>query len=97
MKVLPASAHPASRGDSRRASFPVRSAPPALFEIGTFRDMENARERQIDGFTVRIERDLCIGSGNCVNLAPEVFELDEQNLVAFEEGAADAPIDSARL
>ncbi|PSQ98481.1 MAG: ferredoxin [Bacteroidetes bacterium QS_9_68_14] len=58
---------------------------------------ENVRERKIGDFTVRIERDLCIGSGNCVNLAPEVFELDEQNLVAFKEGAADAPIDSARL
>ena len=93
MKVLPASAHPASRGGSKHAFFPRPQRP-----AGTFRDMENARERQIDGFTVRIERDLCIGSGNCVNLAPEVFELDEQNLVAFKEGSGDdPPIDSARL
>jgi ferredoxin len=59
--------------------------------------MDTPYEREIEGFTVRIERDLCIGSGNCVNLAPEVFQLDEQNLVSFKEGAKDAPIDSARL
>jgi ferredoxin len=62
--------------------------------------MATPHERTIGDFTVRIERDLCIGSGNCVNLAPEVFELDEQNLVAFKEeaGRDDAPpIESARL
>ena len=53
--------------------------------------MEDTYERQIEGLTVRIERDLCIGSGNCVNLAPEVFELDEHNLVAFNEAEGGAP------
>jgi len=28
---------------------------------------------------VRVDRDLCIGVGNCVAYAPTVFELDEQN------------------
>jgi len=28
---------------------------------------------------VRVDRDLCIGVGNCVALAPIVFELDEEN------------------
>lgn len=28
---------------------------------------------------VRVERDLCIGLGNCVALAPTVFELDDDN------------------
>ena len=28
---------------------------------------------------VRVDRDLCIGVGNCVALAPTVFELDEEN------------------
>lgn len=28
---------------------------------------------------VRIDRDLCIGIGNCVALAPTVFRLDREN------------------
>ena len=28
---------------------------------------------------VRVERELCIGAGNCVALAPTVFEFDEEN------------------
>lgn len=28
---------------------------------------------------VRVDRDLCLGVGNCVALAPEVFQLDEEN------------------
>lgn len=57
--------------------------------------MEEVREREISGITIRIDRTLCIGSGNCVNLAPEVFEIDEDNLVDFRDDAAD--IDQGRL
>lgn len=28
---------------------------------------------------VRVDRDLCIGVGNCVAYAPTVFELDQEN------------------
>ena len=28
---------------------------------------------------VRVDRDLCIGVGNCVAYAPTVFELDDEN------------------
>jgi ferredoxin len=28
---------------------------------------------------VKVDRDLCIGVGNCVACAPTVFELDEEN------------------
>ena len=28
---------------------------------------------------VRVDRDLCIGMGNCVAFAPTVFQLDEEN------------------
>jgi len=28
---------------------------------------------------VRVDRDLCIGLGNCVAFAPTVFQLDEEN------------------
>lgn len=41
------------------------------------------KEEELCGLLVRIERELCIGSGNCVNLAPEVFELDDRQIVTF--------------
>jgi ferredoxin len=57
--------------------------------------MAETRERTISGLTIQIDRDLCIGSGNCVNLAPEIFEIDEENLVEFK---GDTPnIDQGRL
>ena len=37
--------------------------------------------------TVRIDRGLCIGSGNCMKVAPEVFEFDDENIVAFKAEA----------
>lgn len=40
--------------------------------------------------SVRVERDLCIGSGNCVRLAPSVFALDsEQIALVVDPSAAD--------
>jgi ferredoxin len=32
---------------------------------------------------VKVERELCIGAGNCVRLAPAVFALDEDQLVVL--------------
>lgn len=57
--------------------------------------MDTSYERTISGVTVRIDRALCIGSGNCVNLAPEIFEIDDENIVDFKD---DTPnIDQDRL
>lgn len=53
------------------------------------------RAREISGLTIEIDRTMCIGSGNCVNLAPEIFELDEENLVTFTDDTPD--IDQDRL
>jgi ferredoxin len=52
-------------------------------------------QRVLSGLTITIEQDLCIGSGNCVQLAPEVFELDGAGTVTFRDGASD--IDRERL
>lgn len=39
---------------------------------------------------VRIDRDLCIGVGNCVAYAPTVFELDKENkAVVLDPGSVD--------
>jgi ferredoxin len=37
---------------------------------------------------VEVDPDLCIGSGNCVHLAPKAFELDEDGIAAPTETAA---------
>jgi ferredoxin len=40
---------------------------------------------------VGVDRDLCIGSGTCVRLAPGVFALDEEEIaVVVDPHAADA-------
>lgn len=57
--------------------------------------MANTQERRISGLTILIDRDVCIGSVNCIRLAPEVFELDETGLVTFRDGAPD--VDRERL
>jgi len=43
-------------------------------------------EKRIAGLTVRIDRDGCIGTGACVKAAPEVFVLDDRQIVTFVEG-----------
>lgn len=40
-------------------------------------------QQQFGELTVTIERTRCIGSGNCTKVAPQVFELDDSNIVAF--------------
>ncbi|MFO8098489.1 MAG: ferredoxin [Salinibacter sp.] len=52
-------------------------------------------ERDIGGLTVEIDRTLCIGSGSCVALAADLFEIDEQNLVRFQDETPE--IDPERL
>lgn len=56
---------------------------------------DEKREREISGRTVGIDRTLCIGSGNCTNLAPEIFVIREDNIVDFQEETPD--IDEGRL
>ncbi len=37
---------------------------------------------------VKVDRDLCIGVGNCVAFAPTVFKLDEKNKVVILDPAS---------
>jgi len=57
--------------------------------------MTDIREQKFHEMTVRIDRDTCIGSGNCVKVAPEVFELDDEQITSFRPDA-EAP-DRERL
>ena len=48
--------------------------------------MTNISESRFVGLTIRIERDLCVGFGDCIDAAPDFFEFDEEGIVAFKEG-----------
>ncbi len=52
-------------------------------------------EKQVAGLRVRIDRWECLGHGDCVSVAPEVFELDERNLSSFRPGSPD--VERARV
>lgn len=52
---------------------------------------DEVRERVLGGLKVRIARNTCIASKNCISLAPDVFELDEESIVSFRADAPDAP------
>ena len=52
-----------------------------------------------NGIRIEVDRDLCIGSGDCVDSAPKVFELDDDGkaIVLDPDGAAtDDVVDAAR-
>lgn len=51
--------------------------------------MDDGLERTIDGVTVRIDRLLCVGFGDCIDEAPAAFELDDEGIAAFAPEAAD--------
>ena len=48
-------------------------------------------ERRVAGLTVRIDRLLCVGFGDCIGEAPESFELDDEGIVEFSENPV--PVD----
>jgi ferredoxin len=47
--------------------------------------MSDFSEKQISGLKVKIDRLTCIASKNCINAAPEFFELDDERICAFKE------------
>ena len=49
--------------------------------------MGDVPEKKFGGLRILIDRDLCIGTGNCVKVASEVFELDEGSISSFKEGS----------
>ena len=55
----------------------------------------STEERNISNHIVRIDRTNCIGSGNCVNVAPDVFTLGRDSIVTFVDEPDD--IETERL
>ena len=46
--------------------------------------MSDVMERTVGDLTVRVDRTLCVGFGDCVQEAPEAFRLDAEEVVVFE-------------
>lgn len=44
-------------------------------------------EKKIGDLTVEIDRRTCIGSSNCVKVAPHLFDLDDEGIASFGAGA----------
>ena len=43
----------------------------------------DSEEREVAGVTVRIDRLLCVGFETCIELAPDLFELDDEGISVF--------------
>lgn len=57
--------------------------------------MQDHIERQVGDLLIRIDRLLCVGFGDCIEVAPELFEFDSEGIVRFRDGG-DA-VERARL
>ena len=51
-------------------------------------------DRTVGDLTLRIDRMLCVGFGDCVTEAPEAFELDDEDIAVFVHPEA---VDRERL
>ena len=45
--------------------------------------MSDCIERRIGRYTIRIDRHLCVGFGDCIDEAAALFELDDESIVRF--------------
>jgi len=57
--------------------------------------MSDFVDRRFGDLTVRVDRQTCIATENCIEVAPEVFEMDDQGIVTFKHEAPS--IDRQRL
>ena len=57
--------------------------------------MADMPERVISGLTISIDRDLCVGFGDCMENVIEVFEFDDEGIIAFQKDVT--PVDRDAL
>ena len=46
--------------------------------------MSDLPEIKISGLVIKIDKGTCIGTGNCIKVAPEIFEYDDEKIVSFK-------------
>ena len=49
---------------------------------------DEREERVVNGLRVRIDRDLCVGFGDCVTEVGGAFKLDEDGIAVFDQPAS---------
>ena len=47
--------------------------------------MDDTVERKVSDLLIKIERSTCIGSKNCIKAAPNLFELDDEQICSFKD------------
>lgn len=47
--------------------------------------MSDLADRTVGGLQICIDRQLCVGFGDCVSAAPQAFALDDEGVAAFVE------------
>ena len=57
--------------------------------------MNDLIEKEVTGLKVKIDRGTCIASANCINAAPDLFELDDKRICKFKE--AEEEIDKEKI
>lgn len=57
--------------------------------------MDDFSEQKISGLSIKIDRTTCIATANCIKVAPEIFELDKENICSFKSSPGD--IEKKRL
>jgi ferredoxin len=57
--------------------------------------MDDFLERKIGDLTIRIDRTKCMSTSNCMKVAPDVFEFDDEKICAFK--ASSGEIERERL
>jgi ferredoxin len=55
--------------------------------------VSDVEERTVGGLRIQIDRQLCVGFGDCVEAAPRAFRLDGENVVVFRPEAEVVPRD----
>lgn len=46
---------------------------------------EEAGDLVVHGLRIRIDRTLCVGFGDCIDVAPEAFALDAEGIAVFRQ------------
>lgn len=50
--------------------------------------MIHSDQRAFEDLLIRIDRSLCVGFGDCVTVAPDLFVLDEEGIAVFRAPGA---------
>ena len=53
--------------------------------------MSDIDERRVGGHLVQIDRNLCVGFGDCIDTAVQAFELDDEGIAVFAAGVDEVP------